>query len=112
MPDYFTYDYARKVDEVIKLNNDERIISTPHPSHDAIELVTDENAKALFHQLLPQKIIAKTFYEELLEHELFGSIVYDIGMRGDVCSIRFSRELTEEEISQLDTLVSNHKNNV
>ena len=111
MPDYFTYEYDRMIDGAIMIDNPDRTISTPHADHAQIEQVTDENAKALFHKLLPARVENKTLHMELLDHATFGSIVYDIAMSHAVCSIRFTRELTAEEITTLDALVEAHKNN-
>jgi len=114
MPDFYTYDYERTIEgsEEFKIDNPERVVTTQHELHDQIELVQDENAKALFHELLPSSTKQKTLLEELHDSETFGEILYDISMSGIVCSVRFTRELTEAEIAELDTLVDNHKNNV
>jgi len=111
MPDYFSYEYNRILDGVFRIDNPDRTETIPSEHADTIDAVTDENAKALFNILLPATEKQKTLFEEISEHETFGSIVHDISMNGAVCSIRFSRELTEAEITELDVIVEAHKNN-
>jgi len=111
MPDYFTYQYNRMVDGVCKLNNPERVIITPHPNAELIAQVEDVNAKELFTQLFPPTESSKSFHEELVESNIFKDCITDIYMSGEICTVRFSKELTPEEIAELDDMVEAHKNN-
>ncbi len=112
MPDYYSYEYNRLDGEgVIKLDNPDRVIVTPNEQVTTINAIEDENVKALMHLLFPSTSVPKILHEEILENENFGDVIRDIAMSGDICSIRFSRELTEVEVTELDVLVEAHKNN-
>lgn len=113
MPDYFSYEYDRLGEnDEYRIDNPDRIITEPNEHADLINAIVDENAKSLFEILFPSTQKQKTLHEELLEDSVFGDIVYDVFMTGQICTIRFKRELTTEELEDLDTLVENHKNNV
>ena len=113
MPDYYNYQYDRTIDgePEFKINNPDRTVVIESEHAATIALVTDENAKALFEEIFPSQTVPKTLHEELMEGASFKDSIYDIFMDGPICTVRTTRQLTEEEISELDTFVEDHKNN-
>jgi len=111
MPDYFSYEYDRLVDGVIRLDNPDRVIETPNENAAAIAAVTDENARALFEKLFPPTTRGVILHEEIKEDEILGPIAFDFSASGQVATVRFTRELTPEEITRLDAIVEAHKLN-